>query len=46
MKQFVVVNAKKLLGIKIDSHLNFKEHIQSLRKKASQKINALSKIAS
>ena len=37
---------KKLLGIKIDSHLNFKEHIESLCKKASQKINALSRLAS
>ena len=29
---------EKHLGIKIDSHLNFKEHIESLCKKASQKI--------
>ena len=28
-------NAKKLLGIKIDNNLNFKEHIEPLRKKAS-----------
>ena len=37
---------KKLLGIKIDSQLNFKEHIESLCKKASQKLNALSRLAS
>ena len=37
---------EKLLGIKIDSHLNFKEHIESLCKKASQRINALSRLAS
>ena len=36
----------KLLGIKIDNNLNFKEHIESLCKKASQKINALSRLAS
>ena len=38
--------SKKLLGIKIDSHLNFKEHIESLCKKASQITNALSRRAS
>ena len=37
---------EKLLGIKIDNNLNFKEHIESLCKKASQKINALSRLAS
>ena len=37
---------EKLLGIKIDSHLNFKEHIESLCKKVSQRINALSRLAS
>ena len=37
---------KKLLGIKIDNNLNFKEHIESLCKKVSQKINALSRLAS
>ena len=37
---------EKLLGIKIDSNLNFKEDIESLFKKASQKINALSRLAS
>ena len=37
---------KKLLVIKIDNNLNFKEHIESLCKKASQKINVLSRLAS
>ena len=37
---------EKLLGIKIDNNLNFKEKIESLCKKASQKINALSRLAS
>ena len=35
---------EKLLGNKIDNNINFKEHIESLRK--SQKINALSRLAS
>ena len=39
-------NCEKLLGIKIDNNLNFKEHIESLSKKASQKTNALSRLAS
>ena len=34
---------EKPLGIKIGNNLNFKEHIESLCKKASQKINALSR---
>ena len=37
---------EKLLGIKINNNLNFKEHIESLCKKASQNINALSRLAS
>ena len=37
---------EKRLWIKIDSNLNFKEHIESLFKKASQKINALSRLSS
>ena len=41
-----VVNAKKLLGIRIANNLNFKEHIEYLCKKASQKNNALSRLAS
>ena len=31
----------KLLGIKIDNHLNFQEHIQTICKKASLKLHAL-----
>ena len=37
-------NCKKLLGIKIDSRLNFNEHLDVILKKASRKINALSSI--
>ena len=37
---------EKLLGIEIGNNLNFKEHIESLHRKASQKINALSRLAS
>ena len=36
---------EKLLGIKIDNNLNYKEHIISLCKKASQKNNAFSRLA-
>ena len=42
IKQFPVVNAK----IEIDNNLNFKEHIESLCKETSKKINALSRLAS
>ena len=40
-----VSNSKyeKLLGVKIDHELNFNEHVSSLCKKASQKLNALSR---
>ena len=38
-------NCEKLLGIKIDSKLNFKEHLDGIIKKARQKINALSWVA-
>ena len=37
---------EKLLGIKIDNELSFNEHIEDLCKKASQKLNALSRLAS
>ena len=37
---------KQLLGVKIDYELNFNEHVSSLCKKAIQKLNALSRIAS
>ena len=33
---------EKLLGIKVDHELNFNEHVSSLCKKVSQKLNALS----
>ena len=39
-------NCKRLLGIKIDSKLNFKEHLDQIIKKASRKISTLSRIAS
>ena len=38
-------NCERLLGVKIDSKLNFKEHLDGIIKKASRKINALSCIA-
>ena len=37
-------NYEKLLGIKVDSILNFNEHLNDTIKEASRKINALSKI--
>ena len=37
---------KKLLGIKIYSNVNFKEHIESLCKNSSQKIHVLSRLPS
>ena len=37
---------KKFPEVKVDHELNFNEHVSSLCKKASQKINALSRIAS
>ena len=37
---------EKLLGVKIDHELHFTEHVSSLCKKPSQKLNALSRIAS
>ena len=43
-----VTNSKyeNMLGVKIDHELNFNEHASSLCKKADQKLNALSRIAS
>ena len=38
-------NCERLLGIKIDSKLDFKKHLNGIIKKASRKINALSRIA-
>ena len=37
---------EKLLGIKIDQKLSFEPHLESLCKKASQKLNALARMAS
>ena len=37
-------NCERLLGVKIDSKLNFKEHLDRIIEKASRKINALSRI--
>ena len=38
------VNSQKLLGVKLDSHLNFTEHIDDICKKVSQRIAVLKKI--
>ena len=37
-------SSEKLLGITIDSKLNFKEHLEGIIKKASRKVNVLSRI--
>ena len=37
-------NYEKLLGIKVDSRLTFNEHLDGIIKKASRKINAISRI--
>ena len=37
-------NCEKLLGIKVDSRLNFNEHLDGIIKKVSPEINALSRI--
>ena len=37
-------SSDKLLGIIIDSKLNFKEHLEGILKKASRKVNVLSRI--
>ena len=37
-------SSEKLLGIIIDSKLNFKEHLEGIIKKASRKVNVLSRI--
>ena len=34
-----------LLGVKLDAKLSFRNHVQSLCKKASQKLHALSRIS-
>ena len=38
-------NKNELLGIILDSKLSFEDHINNLCKKASQKLNALARIA-
>ena len=35
---------KKLIGITIDKHLNFNEHLTNVCKRASRKLNSLSKV--
>ena len=42
-----VSNSKyeKLLEVKVDRELNFNEHVSSVCKKASQKLNAISRLA-
>ena len=40
-----MTDSVKLLGITIDSKLNFKEHIKSICKKTSNKVSAFSRIA-
>ena len=37
---------KKLLGITIDEHLNFNEHLTNVCKRANRKLNALSRVSS
>ena len=37
-------SSEKLLGIIIDSKINFKEHLEGIIKKASRKVNVLSRI--
>ena len=39
-------NSEKLLGVTIDSKLSFDDHITILCRKTSQKLHALSKVAS
>ena len=38
-------NCKRLLGIKIDSKLNFDEHVSDIFSKATQKLHALSRVS-
>ena len=35
---------EKLLGVKVDNKLNFKEHLDGIIKKASRKVSTLSRI--
>ena len=38
--------SEKLLGIKIDNKLTFKEHVEEMCKKVVKKVSALARIAS
>ena len=44
--QFIETHVVKLLGVKIESELNFNTHIEFLCRKASQKLNALTQLCS
>ena len=37
-------HCEKLLGVKVDNDLKFKEHLEGIIKKASKKVNVLSRI--
>ena len=37
--------SEKFLGVKVDSDLNYEEHIRSICKKASAKLNALARVS-
>ena len=39
-----ITHCENLLGIKVDSKLNFNEHLDCIIKRASRKINAISRI--
>ena len=45
---FLIENSvcEKILGVKVDNKLTFKNHVETLCKKASQKISALSRVSS
>ena len=44
-KSVIETNKGKLLGITIDNHLSMKDHIKNICKQASNKLNALARIA-
>ena len=46
MKSDLKKTTKKLLGITIDEHLNFNEHLTNVYTSASRKLNALSRVSS
>ena len=45
-KKFSSTYSEKILGIKIDNNPTFKEHVEGLCKKASQKVSAVARILS